>query len=310
MPDASRLPLALEQLLCAYCAGAMPAGVALMQLSMAASNAEELTTALDMHLSRHVEDGDPSTAHRIDELNALISSSPDAWQTVRDVAAMLTHEPAQHENPEAAVRHIAAAFDRAVSISPEGSVALYSLGRRDLLEEATSEVVEFMRSLDLVGHDRVLLDIGCGIGRFELALASRAGRIDGVDVSAGMLDLARRRCAGHQNVSFHLCRGARLPPFTPASFDCIFAVDSFPYIVQADPKLPRLYLEESEHLLKPGGDLLILNFSYRSDPGADARDVENLACLNRLEPLRVGERPFQVWDGRVFHLRKAHRRLA
>ncbi|MBV9567783.1 MAG: class I SAM-dependent methyltransferase [Hyphomicrobiales bacterium] len=305
MSEPNSLPMALQQLLRAYCAGEMPAGVALMHLSMAARNAAELTAVLDRKLLPHGSDTDAVTLHRIDELIALASSSSDAWNTVRGVAETLTHEPARHRNTEAAVRHIAIAFDRAVSVSPEGSVALYSLGRSDLLEQATTEIVEYMRSLDLVGRDRVLLDIGCGIGRFELALASHAAHIVGVDISAGMLDIARRRCARNDNVSFHLCRGAHLPHFAAARFDCIFAVDSFPYIMQADPMLPGLYLKYSEHLLKPGGDLLILNFSYRSDPDADARDVEDLARVNRLEPLRAGERPFHMWDGRVFHLRKA-----
>ena len=303
MPDARCLPGALEHLLRSYCAGEMPIGVALMHLSMATRSVDELLTALDTSSLRR-EDQTTLASNRLDELRELAFGSPDAWETVRNIAATLSHEPEQHSHAEAAIGKIAAAFDRAVSVSPEGSVALYSLGRPDLLGEATSEIVEFMRGQGLLRPDRVLLDVGCGIGRFELALAPWVARIIGVDISARMLEIARTRCAGSQNVSFRLSTGAHLPDFPKASFDCIFAVDSFPYIVQADPSLPGRYIRDATHLLKAGGNLLILNFSYRSDLTADPCEVEHLSCRNGLEILRIGERPFHLWDGRVFHLRK------
>jgi ubiquinone/menaquinone biosynthesis C-methylase UbiE len=303
MREAQSLPSALERLLSAYCAGEMPAGVALMHLAISARNREELATALNARSLDAKRNADAATALRIEELIGFASG--EAFETVRRVSSTLSHEPGPRGKIGEAVKQIAKAFDRAVSLSAEGSVALYSLGRPDILEGATSEIVNFMHRLGLLGPERVLLDIGCGIGRFELALASQIGRITGIDISAKMIDTARRRCAGHDNVSFHLSRGAGLPRMAKASLDCVLAVDSFPYLVQADPALPGRYVKDAARLLRPGADLLILNYSYRADCGADACDVQRLAALAGFNVLRVDERPFHLWDGRVFHLRKA-----
>ncbi len=303
MPEAEGLPSTLDRLLGAYCAGEMPAGVALMHLAISASNPQELTAALQVRSLNAKRQADAATALRIEELIGLASSA--AVETVRQVSSAISHEPTPRTKTAEAVEEIAAAFDRAVSVSEEASVALYSLGRPDILDGATSEIVNFMASLGLLGPEQVLLDIGCGIGRFELALASRVAQIIGTDISAGMIDTARRRCASQENTIFFHSRGIHLPTLGEAGFDCIFAVDSFPYIVQANPELPEKYVKDAARLLKTGGDLLILNYSYRADPGADSRDVERLAAINGLDALRVDERPFRLWDGRVFHLRKA-----
>src|SRR5688572_27932093 len=79
----------------------------------------------------------------------------------------------RHDEPpgdaNAAVRRWAAAFDRAACASPEGSVALYALGNPELLKAATEEVVVWLRDWGLIGRERHVLDLGCGIGRFGAA---------------------------------------------------------------------------------------------------------------------------------------------
>ena len=81
-------------------------------------------------------------------------------------------------DPAAAVARWAALFDGAVGRSAEVSVALHALhalGDPALLRAATHEVVDFLRRAELLGHHRGVLEIGCGIGRFQAALASRSG---------------------------------------------------------------------------------------------------------------------------------------
>jgi SAM-dependent methyltransferase len=62
-----------------------------------------------------------------------------------------------------------------------------------------------MDALDL-RPGQAVLDVGCGCGTTTLTLADRVGldgRVAGVDVSAPMLALARRRAVGRANVEFH-----------------------------------------------------------------------------------------------------------
>ena len=56
-----------------------------------------------------------------------------------------------------------------------------------------------------------VLEIGCGVGRLALPLAERVSHYTGVDIAAGMVEEARARCAGHENVRFFVSDGAGLP---------------------------------------------------------------------------------------------------
>jgi ubiquinone/menaquinone biosynthesis C-methylase UbiE len=196
-------------------------------------------------------------------------------------------------------------FDRAVGRHAEASVALYALGNPALLREATAEIVRQMRDWELLGRGRDLLDIGCGIGRFEEALAGAAASVIGIDVSAGMVEAARTRCAGLPNVRLLQCSGRDLASFADASFDLVFSVDAFPYLVQSGMSLAERHVAEAARVLRPGGDLLILNFSYRGDLAAVRADVARLAAASGVVVARDGARPFALWDGAAFHLRKS-----
>jgi len=57
-------------------------------------------------------------------------------------------------------------------------------------------------------------------------------------------------------------------------------------------------------VLKPGGDFVILNFSYGEDESADESTVRKLAGRHSFKTIAAGERPFSLWDGVAFHLRK------
>jgi SAM-dependent methyltransferase len=304
MPELAALRQDIRDILVSYCRGAMPPGLALMHLAMAAEKPEELAQMLTSRLLQGLAGFEYAVADRIDALLETARISPDAWQLVHSVLTTIDHEPPPHTDGALVVRHLAAAFDRAASVSPEGSVALYTLGCAERLDEATAEVVEFMRKLGLVRRDYALVDIGCGIGRFEVALAPQVGSVAGVEISAGMVEIARRRCAGLRNVSFHLSAGGTLSEMPPDSADCVFAIDCFPYIVQTSRSLPRKYFQDVARILKPRMDLVIINYSYRADHTADGRDLEEVSRICGYRLLRTNQRPFRLWDGRVFHLRK------
>jgi SAM-dependent methyltransferase len=195
-------------------------------------------------------------------------------------------------------------FDWSVRQSEEASVALYSLGSPALLEAATAEIVQLLDAWGLLGLHRRALDIGCGIGRMEVALASRLGRIDAIDVSAGMIEAAGRRCAGLANVHLALATGLDLAMFDAGTFDLVLAVDTFPYLVQSGMPLVSTHIVEAARVLAPRGDLVVLNFSYRDDTARDDGDVALLADSAGMEIVSSGTRPFALWNGVAFHLRR------
>jgi SAM-dependent methyltransferase len=88
------------------------------------------------------------------------------------------------------------------------------------------------------------------------------------------------------------------------TFDVAIAVDSFPYLRQSGYQLVANFFAESARVLKPGGQLIVLNYSYAEDDEADRREVRVLAATNGLKLVVDGERPFELWDGLAFRLTK------
>src|SRR5689334_17593466 len=110
-----------------------------------------------------------------------------------------------HEHPDVGRTRLPAAeaiadcrsfFDHAVTLSEEASVAAYCLGSPVLLDAYTAEIVDLLEAWRVLGPDRTALEIGCGIGRIQTALAPRLRESHGIDISGNMIAAARRRCAG------------------------------------------------------------------------------------------------------------------
>jgi SAM-dependent methyltransferase len=283
--------------------GELPANVALMQLLGRAADEEEAERALVAALSALERQGDSAAARRIEGALALWRASPQAWAVVKAVLAEADHE-APAPGGEEAVARWAAVFDRLADEAPEAAVALYSLGRPDILYAATDELVQAIRSWGLLGPRRAVLDLGCGTGRVASAIAGAAGSVTGIDVSQRMVAAARRRCAGMDNVGFIATGGRDLAAFGDESFDLVLAVDVFPYLVQPGMSLAARHVGEAARVLRPGGSLLIFNFSYRGDLAADRADLARLAQAAGLQVVRNGTRDLSLWDGAAFQLAK------
>jgi ubiquinone/menaquinone biosynthesis C-methylase UbiE len=126
----------------------------------------------------------------------------------------------------------------------------------------------------------------------------------GTDISAEMVEAARRRCEGLASVEFRHVSGRDLCGFGDASFGLVLAVDAFPYIVQSGASLAERMLAECARVLRPGGQLVILNYSYRRDVERDRRELLQFAQAQSLELVRNGTSDFALWDGVAFQLRK------
>ncbi len=119
--------------------------------------------------------------------------------------------------------------------------------------EEINAVMDYVVSLGIVRPRRRALDFGCGPGRLTQALAAYFDAVDGVDISASMIDLANKfnrcpdRCRYYVNASDDLQR------FDDASFDFIYSNITLQHI---EPAHTRRYLLEFFRLLTPEGVLI------------------------------------------------------
>lgn len=225
------------------------------------------------------------------------------------VAEMLREHPEPERMsgpPEEIVATIRRFFDRSVLRNEEASVAAYSLGAPEILQQVTEEIVGQLDEWDLLGPEQRVLEIGCGIGRMQAALAPRVAEIHGIDISPKMIEAARRRCAGMPNVHFSVSSGHGLEGFPDESFDLVLAVDSFPYVHQAGPQLVEAYFGEAARVLVQDGEFLVFHFSYRDDTSADRAEVRKLSHATGFSVVMNGAQPFRLWDGVVFRMRKVN----
>ena len=106
---------------------------------------------------------------------------------------------------------------------------------------------------------KCLLDIACGTGELELRLNRLPFEIKivGLDNSQEMLTQARRKLAGSQHQLAFVEGDATLPlPFLDASFDVVVSANALHYIAH-----PNKFLQEAKRVLKPGGQLVIEDFT-------------------------------------------------
>jgi SAM-dependent methyltransferase len=289
----SACPLKLRAPLARYLTGEASGEITLMHFALELGEARVIAALLANLAAAAPEQRALADLHR------LLTTNIDHLAQVTALGkAGLVSFPAEGDGLAA----IRGQFDRAVALAPEASVALYSLGSADILDRATSEIVNRLAEWGLVRSDSTVLDIGCGIGRIERALAPHVGAITAIDISSGMIEEARRRCRDLPNVAFEQCNGRDLAGYRDHAFDLVLAIDSFPYLFAADPKIAARHLRDGARVLRPGGAVVILNFSYRSEKQVDRRDVEQLAGIYGFTLRRAGTRDFTLWDGLTFLL--------
>jgi ubiquinone/menaquinone biosynthesis C-methylase UbiE len=290
----------------ARCAsGALSANMALFQLLCSAPSAEAARLALESAIAAAAG----AERARLLEAQSLWRDTPRAFELLEALDQRYLAQIASAD-PGDPIAQIAAAYDAIAELSPSGSVASYSLGREDLLEQATAEVVDDLRQERLLRLDYRAIEIGCGIGRFLVALSPELAAVTGVDVSTKMLAHARERCASLANVELVQGDGRGLQALPDNHFNLALAIDSFPYIVEAGDEAVLSNLEEVHRVLRPQGRFLIFNYSYRGDDALDRGDVLRLAARMGFDVRRCGDRLFHLWDGAVFDLQKSERRPA
>jgi len=115
----------------------------------------------------------------------------------------------------------------------------------------------------LDGSFRRVLDVGCGTGALLRRLLERYPEAEGIglDVSSAMLDVARRRLAGHHA---RLRRAdARRIPLPGHSVDLLTLASVVHYV-----RRPSTVLLEACRVLRPGGMLGIVDYVLHAGTGS------------------------------------------
>ena len=156
------------------------------------------------------------------------------------------------------------------------------LRRRKLVYEA----------LDAQPGDRIL-DAGCGPGFYTRELLDKVGpegSVVGVDQSAQMLAVARRRCEGHAKVAFEETDVTGLP-VESEGFDRALSVQVLEYVRDFAAALAEIH-----RALRPGGRVIIWDVDWAT------------VSWHSDDPARM-ERVLAVWDEHLAH-RSLPRRLS
>ncbi|MFH8367460.1 class I SAM-dependent methyltransferase [Streptomyces sp. NPDC018031] len=130
----------------------------------------------------------------------------------------------------------------------DGFAEAYSAENEDNLVNAYYERPAMLALAGDVAGRRIL-DAGCGSGPLTAALRDRGAVVTGIDASAGMLALARRRLG--DDAALHVADLNDRLPFADGAFDDVVASLVLHYLEDWGPALAEL-----RRVLRPGGRLI------------------------------------------------------
>jgi SAM-dependent methyltransferase len=127
-----------------------------------------------------------------------------------------------------------------------------------------------------------VLEVGCGTGDAARMLAARASRVVALDLSPGMVDVARSRSSGFTNIEYHVA-DATAWDYPAEAFDAVVSIATLHHL-PLEPSLAAF-----KRTLRPGGVLLALDLLDRSHPAY--LPLNALALLSReMDRIRGVER--------------------
>lgn len=154
-----------------------------------------------------------------------------------------------------------------------------------------------------------LLDVACGSGDFAIFSAKRIHRVCGVDISANMIELAKKhaRSLGLDNISFE-CHDVEELPFESGCFAVVTSKSAFhhmKYSPKVFEEMVRCCKEEGLICLDDlaGYDIPHVRTFFDEldetiDPSHNARvpknEFRNLFGINGVEILRVADLEFEI----------------
>jgi SAM-dependent methyltransferase len=130
------------------------------------------------------------------------------------------------------------------------------------------------------------LDFGCGAGRLSQALAEKFERVDGVDISETMIELARKSNRYADRCTFHLNTEPDLSLFDDGTFDFVFTM----IVLQHNtPDVAEGYIRELVRILARDGVAVFdmpsqLREAAFLPPDSHRAEIELVSAPRRLPP--------------------------
>jgi ubiquinone/menaquinone biosynthesis C-methylase UbiE len=169
----------------------------------------------------------------------------------------------------------------------------------DLSSQAQDRYTDYLIQTLNPQADQHVLDIGCGTGRSALRLTEQRGsKVTGVSVSKEQIARANQLARTHglaDRLTFEHADAMRLP-YEDASFDAAWAVESLCHMDRAKA------LSEAWRVLRPGGDLLVLESVLTDELTEDEAAVFEGMLASNLPPRLpeffqlVGQAGFQTLE--------------
>ncbi|MFM6996325.1 MAG: bifunctional demethylmenaquinone methyltransferase/2-methoxy-6-polyprenyl-1,4-benzoquinol methylase UbiE [Limnohabitans sp.] len=176
-------------------------------------------------------------------------------------------------------RHVRSVFD-SVASRYDLMNDLMSAGMHRLWKAYTVQVADVRE-----GHQ--VLDIAGGTGDLAMAFARRvgaSGRVVHTDINEAMLRTGRNRLLDHGLALPTLVCDAEHLPFPDQTFDRVSVAFGLRNMTHKDQAL-----REMQRVLKPGGKLLVLEFSRVAQPLQKAYDWYSFEVLPRLGRMVAGD---------------------
>lgn len=153
------------------------------------------------------------------------------------------------------------------------------------VEEATDRFTDLLIERLKVGPGDRVLDVGCGVGRPALRVATSTGAgVTGITISHEQVEQARELASTEgmaDRVGFEYADGMDMP-FAADSFDAVLAFES---IVHMDRPVA---LREMTRVLRPGGRLVLTDTFPTGGAGPDAGDVASMGRMEDYPALVAG----------------------
>jgi len=128
----------------------------------------------------------------------------------------------------------------------------------------------FLSKFITIDKNTVVLDLGCGYGRFVEFYAPLASFVYGVDVTAYIIDICKTKYAGIENVEFIKNNGYTLEMIDDNSIDLVSCYTVFQHIPR---KATQSYIKEFSRILKPDGRIIIQFQGVKSNNDKAYNDV-------------------------------------